>query len=69
MNNLHKKVIVASLITDLNQRTFESLSKVLNWVNEDSSHETLFNRAIEFIKDEYPQTWEWLEANLEKLAC
>ncbi len=69
MTNLERKAIVASLITDLNQRSFESLTNALNWVSEDSSHEALFNRAIDIIKNEYPQTWEWLELNLEKLAC
>ncbi len=69
MNNLHKKAIVASLITDLNQRSFDSLTYALKWVSEDSSHEALFNRAINIIKDEYPQTWEWLDSSLEKLAC
>ncbi len=69
MNNLHKKAIVASLITDLNQRSFDYLTKVLNWVSEDSFHESLFSRATDIIKDEYPQTWGWLEPTLEKLAC
>ncbi len=69
MTNLERKAIVASLITDLNQNTFDSLTKVLNWVSEDSSHEPLFKKATEVIQDEYPQTWEWLEFTLEKLAC
>lgn len=67
MKDITRKAIVASLITDLNQRSFQSLTNALNWVSEDSSHETLFYRAIDIIKNEYPQTWEWLESNLEKL--
>jgi hypothetical protein len=69
MNNLYKKAIVASLVTDLNQKSFDSLSKILNWVSEDSSHESLFNKATDIIKSKYPQTWEWLDSSLEKLAC
>jgi hypothetical protein len=69
MTNLERKVILASLITDLNQKSFESLTKVLKWVSEDSNHESIFNKAIDIIKNEYPQTWEWLELTLEKLAC
>ncbi len=69
MKNLERKAIVASLITDLNQRSFKSLTNALKWVSEDSNHESLFNRAINIIKDEYPQTWEWLDSSLEKLAC
>ncbi len=69
MTNLERKAILASLITDLNQKSFESLTKVLNWVSEDSNHESIFNKAVDIIKNEYPQTWEWLEHTLEKLAC
>jgi hypothetical protein len=69
MTKIERQSIVASLITDLNQRSFESLTKALKWVSEDSSHETLFKKATEIIQDEYLQTWEWLETNLEKLAC
>ncbi len=69
MDNLYEKAIVASLVTELNQRSFQSLTNALQWISEDSSHESLFNRAIDIIKNEYPQTWEWLEHTLEKLAC
>ncbi len=69
MTNLERKAIVASLITDMNQKSFDSLSKILNWASEDSNNEILFNRAIDIIKNEYLQTWEWLESTLEKLAC
>jgi hypothetical protein len=69
MTKIERQAIVASLITDLNQRSFESLTKALEWLTKDSSHEVLFNRATDIIKNEYPQTWEWLELTLEKLAC
>jgi hypothetical protein len=69
MTKIEKQAIVASLITDLNQRSFDSLTYALKWVSEDSSHEALFKKATEIIQDEYPQTWEWLEPTLEKLAC
>ena len=69
MKDLNKIAIVASLINDLNQKSFQSLTNALNWVSEDSSHEALFNKATDIIKTEYPQTWEWLEFTLEKLVC
>jgi hypothetical protein len=67
MTKIERQAIVASLIIDLNQKSFESLSKILNWVSEDSSHESLFKKATEIIQGEYPQTWEWLEHTLKKL--
>jgi hypothetical protein len=69
MTKRERQAIVASLITDLNQKSFESLTKVLNWVSEDSSHEALFKKATEIIQDKYQQTWDWLNYNLEKLNC
>jgi hypothetical protein len=69
MTKIERQAIVASIIIDLNQKTFDSLTKILNWVSEDSCHKTLFSKAVDIIKNEYPQTWEWLEFNLEKLAC
>lgn len=65
---IEKQSIVASIIIDLNQKKLELLTQSLKWVSEDLySREAFFEKAIELIKDEYPQTWEWLEVTLEKL--
>ncbi len=69
MKELDKIAIVASVITNLNQRSFQSLTNTLEWISEDSSHEALFSKATDIIKNEYPQTWEWLKSTLEKLEC